>query len=47
MKVQLNFHRQMAEPMVCAFRSNYGPAGQVYGVRLGWSALTLSLYKGA
>lgn len=47
MKAQLNFHKRMAEPMVCAFRSNYGPIGQVYGVRLWWSALTLTLYKGA
>ena len=47
MKLQFNFHKRTGlTPGLYPFYNNYGPAGKVYGLRLWWSALTLTLYKG-
>ena len=44
--MQYNFHKQTG--LVAGtglFVSRYGKAGTVYGIRLGWSALTLTTLK--
>jgi len=46
MELQFNFHKRTGlAPGVYPFRSNYGTAGTVYGLRVLWSALTVTLYK--
>ena len=45
MKMQINFHKKTGlTPGLYSFREKYGKAGTVYGLRLWWSALTLTVY---
>ena len=48
MSVQINFHKNTGlKSGLYLFRSKYGKAGTVYGLRFLWSVLTLTMYKGA
>lgn len=46
MKTQLNFHsRTGIKPGIGITWDRYGKAGTIIGMRLGWSMLTLTVYR--